>query len=178
MESNFELSNLDKSRFFFEKKAKNEKSPFFLCFSFFASFFFKFANIVNIDMFYIQRFMLVFWLFTGSLGDLLKYKINLRLGVYYHHFFLKYKIKKRKFFFILSFLLDEFLNYQYWISKKLLSNSFLLFFNNLEILTNYKLARGVYFYRIQQKFFFKIDFDSSIIYLFEIFLNSLKLYVE
>jgi len=122
--------------------------------------------------------MLVFWLFTGSYASLTKYKVNLRLGVYYHHFEMRYLMKKKKFFFVLSFLLDEFLNHQSWDSSRFFDANYVLFFKDLEILTNFKLARGVYFHRIQQKFFFKICFKNYIFSLFKIFLNSLKLYAN
>lgn len=176
-ESDFEGEFLDKSRLILVKKVFEEKSPFFFNFKLCPEFYFVFCNIVNIDIFLIHRFLLVFWLFTGGYGTILKLKINLRLGINYYHFILKYVMKKRKFFFILSFLLDEFLNNQFWDSSKFINTSYVLFFKNLEILTNYKLARGVYFHRIQQKFYLKLDFENKSFSLFKFFLTNIKLYV-
>lgn len=176
-ESDFELSNLDMSRLGFLKKNTKVNSPFFFNFNVLTSFFFVFCNIVNIDIFLIHRFLLVFWLFTGCFGSLINLKINLRLGIYYYHFMVNYKMKKRKFFYILSFLLDEFLNHQFWDGFKFIDNSYILYLKNLEVLTNYKLARGVYFHRIQQKFYLKISLDNMLSYFFKVFLTSIKLYV-
>lgn len=176
-ENDFELNNLDKSRLGFIKKNLTVKSPFLFTFNGTSSFFFIFCNIINIDMFLIHRFFLVFWLFTGSYGSILKLKVNLRLGIYYYHFWVNYTMYKRKFFYIFSFLYDEFYYHQNWDESILLSDSYIIFFKNLEVLTNYKLARGVYFHRIQQKFFFKITFKTIISFFFKMFLTSLKLNV-
>ena len=112
-ESDFELGNLDISRLGFVKKNIKKNSPFFFNFNILTSFFFVFCNIVNIDIFLVHRFLLVFWLFTGCFGSIIKLKINLRLGINYHHFIINYNLKKRRFFYVLSFLLDEFLNHQF-----------------------------------------------------------------
>jgi len=90
---------------------------------------------------------------------------------------INYKMKKRKFFYILSFLLDEFLSHQFWDGYKFIENSYILYLKNLEVLTNYKLARGVYFHRIQQKFFLKLSFENILSYFFKVYLTSIKLYV-
>lgn len=175
LESDFEFGNLDKSRLCFIKKNLKDKSPFKFTLKVFISLFFKFCNIMNIDLFSIHRFILVFWLFTGCYSSIVKYKVKLRLGIYYYHFWIKYNMKKRKFFYVLSFFLDELLTHQFWDSSKFINNNYILFFKHLEILTNYKLARGVYFHRIQQKFFFKVSFKNIAYWLFKIFLNSVKL---
>lgn len=112
-EVDYELVNLDTSRVGLIRKKVSKNSIFFLNFKMQISFFFLFCNIVNIDIFLVHRFLLVFWLFTGCFGSIINFKINLRLGVYYYHFILNYNIKKRKFFYILSFLLEEFLNHQF-----------------------------------------------------------------
>jgi hypothetical protein len=177
-ESDFEVNNLDKSRLGFIRKSFKTKSPFLFNFKFITSFFFLFCNIINIDLFLIHRFFLVFWLFTGSYASIIKLKINLRLGINYYHFRVVYKMSKRKFLYIFSFLIDEFISNQKYDDSKILFNSYLLFFKNLEILTNFKLARGVYFHRIQQKFFFKIFFEKLSLSFFNMFLNSIKLYVN
>ena len=176
-ESDFELSNLDLGRLGFIKKNVQKSSPFFFNFKILTSFFFVFFNIINIDIFLVHRFLLVFWLFTGCFGSVINLKINLRLGIYYYHFILNYKIKKRKFFYVLSFLLDEFLVHQFWAGSKFRDNSYMLFLKNLEVLTNYKLARGVYFHRIQQKFYLKLSFNNILSYFFKVYLTSIKLYV-
>ena len=103
--------------------------------------------------------------------------MNLRLGINYYHFIVNYTMKKRKFYYILSFLLDDFLDKQFWTNTKCWQNSYILFFEDLEILTNFKLARGVYFHRIQQKFFLEIKFWDILSNFSKFFLNSLKLYV-
>jgi hypothetical protein len=59
-ENDFELNNLDKSRLGFIKKNLTVKSPFLFTFNGTSSFFFIFCNIINIDMFLIHRFFLVF----------------------------------------------------------------------------------------------------------------------
>ena len=177
IESDFELSNLDNSRLGFVRKNIKKNSPFLFNFNVVTSFFFFFCNIINIDIFLVHRFLLVFWLFTGCFGSLINLKINLRLGVHYHHFMINYKMKKRKFFYILSFLLDEFLSHQFWDGYKFIENSYILYLKNLEVLTNYKLARGVYFHRIQQKFFLKLSFENILSYFFKVYLTSIKLYV-
>ena len=174
-ESDFVLMYLDNSRFSLEKKLGKYPSPFFfICFKDVA-FFFKFCNIVNIEVFFIQRFFLVFWLFTGSLGFVSKYKNHLRLGKYYYHFFIKYLLKRRKFLFILSFILDDFLKRSFDDCYLVGNHFFILIFKNLDILTNKKLARGVYFHRIQQMLFLKINVAQDTSNLFFLFLNSLKL---
>lgn len=177
IESDFELRYLDNSRLGFIRKNIKKNSSFLLNFKIIASFFFLFCNIVNIDVFLIHRFLLVFWLFTGCFGSLINLKINLRLGVYYYHFMINYKMKKHKFFYVLSFLIDDFLNHQFWDGYKFLENSYVLYLKNLEILTNYKLARGVYFHRIQQKFFLKLSFENMLSYFLKVYLTSIKLYV-
>lgn len=109
-ESDFELMNLDFSRFSLEKKVSKENSPFFFFFIKDIFFYFKFCNVINLDSFFIQRFFLVLWLFIGGIGYVSKYKNHLRLGKYYYHFLIKYFINKRKFFFFISFLLDDFVS--------------------------------------------------------------------
>lgn len=176
-ESDFELSILDFSRLGFIRKNVKKFSPFFFNFNLLNSFCFLFCNIINIDNFLIHRFLLVFWLFTGSFGSVINLKINLRLGVHYYHFMIQYVIRKRKFYHVLSFLIDAFLGHQRWSGYKVVNNSYIFFFDNLEILTNYKLARGVYFHRIQQKLFLKLSFENILSYFFNVYLTSLKLYV-
>ncbi len=84
-------------------------------------------------------------------------------------------MSNRKFYFFLSFLLNEFLRKKYINSFFLQKNKYLLVFNNLQILTNKKLARGVYFHRIQQLLYLNINIvDFSSMYFLH-FLNSLKL---
>ena len=58
-----------------------------------------------------------------------------------------------------------------------MDNSYILYLKNLEVLTNYKLARGVYFHRIQQKFYLKLSFNNLLSYFFKVFLTSVKLHV-
>ena len=177
MESDFEIVNLDKSRLGFFRKTVKNTSPFIFNSVNSMSFFFIFCNIINIDLFSIHRFLLVFWIFTGTYGAIIKFKMNLRLGINYYHFIVNYTMKKRKFYYILSFLLDDFLDKQFWTNTKCWQNSYILFFEDLEILTNFKLARGVYFHRIQQKFFLEIKFWDILSNFSKFFLNSLKLYV-
>lgn len=177
IEADFELSNLDTSRIGFIRKNIMKNKSTLLKFNIYTSFFFLFCNIVNIDIFLIHRFLLVFWLFTGCFSSIINLKINFRLGVYYYHFMLIYILTKRKFFNVLSFLLDDVLNHQFWAGSNFLENNYFLYFKNLEILTNYKLARGVYFHRIQQKFYLKLTFEKISLNFFKVYLTSIKLYV-
>jgi len=84
------------------------------------------------DMFVIHRFFLVFWLFTGCNGVVSKYKVHYRLGVYYYHFILKYKLINKVYFKILSFLIDDFMavkkidGYHKNLKKKIRSFSIIL----------------------------------------------------
>lgn len=177
-ESDFELFYLDKGRLSFLKKfskINKQKSVFFFKFLVDIYLFFSFCNIVNIELFYIQRFFLLLWLFTGCLGYVVKFKSHLRLGKYYYHFIIKYLLKKRKFFYFLSFLLDDFLKKKYIDSFFLQKTKYILVFNDLQILTNKKLARGVYFHRIQQLLYMNINIlEVSSIYFLN-YLNQLKL---
>lgn len=177
IESDFELNNLDISRLGFIRKMVKNLSPFYFNFRVIPSFFFLFCNIINIEAFLINRFLLVFWLFTGCFGYISNLKINLRLGIYYYHFSVHYQMKKRKFYNVLSFLLDEILIQQFWDGAKFLDKTYVLYFKNLELFTNYKLARGVYFHRIQQKFYLKLSFENLLSSIFKVYLTSLKLYV-
>jgi hypothetical protein len=106
---------------------------------------------------------------------LAKYKSHLRLGKYYYHYLIKYELKKRKFYYFLSFLLNDFLKKKYIGCFFLQKTTYILVFNNLQILTNKKLARGVYFHRIQHLLCMNINIvqDSSIYFLH--YLNNLKL---
>ena len=174
-ESDFELMYLDHSRFSLEKKVSENKSPF--NYTFFKDVFlsFKFCNVVNIETFFIQRFFLVIWLFTGCLGFVSKYKNHLRLGKYYYHFIIKHVLKKRKFFYIISSILDDFLKKSFDDGVLLDNNKYILIFKDLNILTNKKLARGVYFHRIQQLFYININIIKNASKYFIFFLNSVKL---
>lgn len=177
IESDYELCYLDYGRLGLIRKIVKNFSPFFFNFQMITSFIFLFCNIVNIDVFSVHRFFLVIWLFTGCFGSLMQLKINLRLGVYYYHFMISYNMKKRWFFNTLSFLLDDYLTQQFWNESKFLENYYILGFKNLEPFTNYKLARGVYFHRVQQKFFLKLMCENLLSGIFKLFLTTLKLYV-
>lgn len=177
-ESDFELMFLDFSRFSLEKKLLNYVSPFLFFFFKDVYLFFKFCNVLNLDSFFIQRFFLVLWIFTGSFGFVSKYKNHLRLGKYYYHFLVKYFLKKKKFFFIISFILDDFLKSTFNDGFFFDSTTYILIFKDLDILTNKKLARGVYFHRIQQFLYLQINIIKQISENFVIFLNSLKLNVS
>lgn len=178
IESDFEFGYLDVSRLSFIRKNIKITSSYLFNFNLLTSFFFSFCNIVNIDFFFVHRFLLVFWLFTGCFGAIINLKINLRLGIHYYHFILKYTMKKRKFFHVLSFLLDELILHQPFGGAKILNKTdYMLFWKNLEVFTNYKLARGVYFHRIQKKFFLILTFNKVLSYFYKVFLTNLKLYV-
>lgn len=178
IECDFEFNYLDVSRLSFIRKNISITSSYLFNFNFLTSFFFSFCNIINIDFFFIHRFLLVFWIFTGSFGSIINLKINLRLGIHYYHFILKYNMYKRKFFYVLSFLVDEFNSHQPSVGFKILNTiDFMLFWKNLEVFTNYKLARGVYFHRIQKKFFLFLTLNKILSYFFKVFLTNLKLYV-
>ena len=58
-ESDFEILSLDLSRFSFLKRFFYKKSPYNLMFFLHAFFFFHFCNILNLDIFNIERFFLV-----------------------------------------------------------------------------------------------------------------------
>jgi len=174
-ESDFELMNIDHSRFSLEKKVSDEPSTFFFFFIKDIFFYFKFCNIVNLDNFFIQRFFLVLWLFTGGIGYVSKYKNHLRLGKYYYHFLIKYFIKKRKFYFFISFLLDDFISSVFDDGWFYSDNKYILLFKDLNILTNKKLARGVYFHRIQQILYLELKIIKNSSKFFFNYLNSLKL---
>jgi len=60
IESDFELSNLDNSRLGFVRKNIKKNSPFLFNFNVVIFFFFLFCNIINIDIFLVHRFLLVF----------------------------------------------------------------------------------------------------------------------
>lgn len=179
VESNFELVLLDNSRTFLNLKfykSNEKKTLFFLNFRSIASFFFKFCNIINMDFFTVHRFCLVFWIISGSVGRVHKLKIDLRLGVYYYNFILKHLIKKKLMFKVVSFFVDEFIKTQNWSGHKLINKSLLVFWDNLDLLMNYKLARGVYFHHIRHKFYFKVSLLEKWSPFFLLYLNSLKLY--
>ena len=59
-ESDFEGEILDKSRLILVRKVFEEKSPFFFNFKLCPELYFVFCNIVNIDIFLVHRFLLVF----------------------------------------------------------------------------------------------------------------------
>ena len=60
IEIDFELGYLDISRLGFIRKNIKNCFPFFFHFNIITSFFFLFCNIINIDIFLIHRFLLVF----------------------------------------------------------------------------------------------------------------------
>lgn len=176
-ESDFNLMDLEKSRFSFLKKIKNIKSPFLLDLLKKVTVFFHFCNIMNIENFFIQRYFLVLWLFLGNLGQISKFKSDLRLGKYYYHFLIKYELKKRKFFQILSFFLDDFLGENFNEKTMLQVYKNILVFSDLQLLTNKKLAKGVFFHRITQKLFLRIQLKKNMSKYYWIYLNNLKLHV-
>jgi hypothetical protein len=92
---------------------------------------------------------------------------------------IKYNFKKRKKYKIFSFLLEDVLSVKKIDGGKKNFKDVIFFFNNLEFLTNYKLARGVYFYRVQKTLFLKLkNLIISKVYtinLFDFFLNSIKI---
>jgi hypothetical protein len=180
-EIDFEFNFIDKSRLNFLKRI----TPLIDLYSIFfniplnGKFFFIFSNVIQIDIFFINRFFLLFWLFSGCFGSVQCYKVNYRLGIYYYHFVLAYQVKKKKFFNLIAFFFNDFLRYHKIKGKKKNGNYFIFFFDNLELFTNLKLARGVYFSRITQKLFFLIymksfiDFANNNILFF--FLESIKI---
>ena len=68
-EIDFELNFIDKSRFIFLKRITPLKDLYSIFFNIplIGKFFFIFSNIVQIDIFFINRFFLLFWLFSGLL---------------------------------------------------------------------------------------------------------------
>lgn len=175
-ESDFEIFSLDLSRFSFLKRFSKKKSSYTLNFFIHAFFFFHFCNILNLDNFNIERFFLIIWIFTGSFGLISKFKSRLSLGKYYYNFIVKYILNKRNFLNILSFILDDFLKDQYNDAIYFNSECYFLIFNNLNLFTNIKLAKGVYFYRVKQKLFIYIKLIKQFLKFFLFYLNSLKLY--
>jgi hypothetical protein len=119
-EIDFEFNFIDKSRFNFLKK---KKTLIYLYIIFFniplnGKFFFIFSNVIQIDIFFINRFFLLFWLFSGCFGSVQCYKVNYRLGIYYYHFVLAYQVKKKKFFNLIAFFFNDFLRYHKIKGKK------------------------------------------------------------
>ena len=88
----------------------------------------------------------------------------------------KYVLNKRVFLGILSFILDDFLQSNYKDACYFNKDFYYLIFNNLNVFTNIKLAKGIYFYRVKQKLFIYIRLVRSLLKFFLFYLNSLKLF--
>jgi hypothetical protein len=81
IESDFEFLSIDNGRFSLLKRSIDIKSSVSLEVVDQFSLYFLFTNVVNIETFFLHRFMLAFWLLTGVLGYVSNYKVALRLGI-------------------------------------------------------------------------------------------------
>ena len=184
-ESDFELYFKETARVAFLKRFVSKKSPYDLAFVKKTFFFFQFCNILDLENVYIERFFLLLWLSTSLTKNCLIYKLKskLRLGKYYFNFIVKCTLSMRQFLHFLSFLLDDLVDNSYnSLTLKQNNNKQSLFcLNNLNVFTNKKLARGVYFYRINKKLFLTVYWHNhnkkSLLIVKAVILNILKLYV-
>lgn len=175
IESDFEFLNIDNGRFSLLKRSLDIKSAIDLEVVDQASLYFLFSNVVNIDTFVLHRFMLVFWLLTGVIGKISNYKVALRLGIWYFSFKIALILRKNFFYRMLSFFFDDFLKTKFFKSVRFFDGNFVFTLPDLDILTNHKLARGVYFHRILEAMYLNIKGLKNGGSFFVSYLDSLKL---
>jgi hypothetical protein len=76
---------------------------------------------------------------------------------------------------MLSFFFDEFLKKAFFKSSRFFDGDFVFTLPDLDILTNYKLARGVYFHKVLETIYLNIKGLKQFESLFLSFLDTLKL---
>lgn len=180
IESDFEFLNTDNSRISLLKRSSDLKSSTFLNILERTDLYFLFTNVVNIEIFTLHRFMLAFWILTGFLGHVSCYKSSLRLGIWYYSFKINLSLKNKFFLRMLSFFSDEFIGNKPYNRIRYFAGDYYYELPELDLLTNLKLARGVYFHKIIEKVYIhlkskKLKKNETSEKVFINFLNSLKL---